>query len=142
MTAWLSLAIFCSLGRVPFVQAQQTSPFGVSLGAVTRDSVLTPIGLRLAAQCGITWLRITFGTNVIYPSPGSWRFRETGYDRLVDSARAHGLVILGLILGFSWMTSAPSPDSIPLGLDPSDYPPRDLNAWAAYCRYPSHTLPR
>jgi len=131
--ARLSLMILleCS-GVSSWAWAQESSPWGVSLGAVTSDSVLTPIGLRLAAQCGIAWLRITFGTGVLYPTPGVFRFQASGYDRLVDSARAHGLNILGMILGSSWMTSAPSPDSLPPGLDPGDYPPRDLNAWAAY----------
>jgi len=54
MTTLQGIAIFlCCFGVISSLRAQESSPYGVSLGAVTRDSVLTPIAIRSAGNAGI-----------------------------------------------------------------------------------------
>ncbi|HXF04639.1 MAG TPA: alpha/beta hydrolase fold domain-containing protein [Blastocatellia bacterium] len=104
--------------------------YGVSQGA-HRDSVLMPRSFELAAQAGIGWVRFGIWYSLVNPSPGVFRYEESGFDAQVAGVRQRGLQILGQ-LGFAapWNTTAPS--GLPPGADPLHFPPRDLRAWADY----------
>lgn len=109
--------------------AHQAKPLGITAANDVANLSSDELDRELAAiaDTGAKWVRITFNWAMLEQSPG--KFSWSDQDRVVKSARAHNLRILGLLAGPAptW-TVDPTTKGSALGFVPQD--PETLGAFA------------
>jgi len=105
-----------SLGQCPFAQElRPESPFGINT-AFGPDTPDLEARLKAMQQAGIKWGRQDFTWRRIEKAPGQYDW--SGYDRLVEQCRQHGLLLFGN-----------------LAYEPAFHDPRTSAGVEAYCAF-------